>query len=212
MQPCLKWNKIILAWIFMRQLFTQLQHLSTVIARCCLQAPDWTRPWTPPTMTQTHLNSADVLKWYFACTEVLLQKTHVPKLISYVPKSLCTKTVHLFVPKLSCTRYRKRANPCGLSADLECRCEMCCTRIAGNAGHKKSPSGYHRTTLWGQIFATKARIDNRKKNLLNNNFTPHVHNMAKFGPLMAEITVYQFGASLQILTGFASWQRYCMAL
>jgi len=28
---------------------------------------------------------------------------------------------------------------------------------------KKSPSGHHRTTLSGYIFATKARIDNRKK-------------------------------------------------
>jgi len=37
----------------MRQLFTQSQHLSTVITRRCLQAPDWTRPWTPPTMVQT---------------------------------------------------------------------------------------------------------------------------------------------------------------
>jgi len=28
---------------------------------------------------------------------------------------------------------------------------------------KKSPSAHHRTTLSGYIFATKARIDNRKK-------------------------------------------------
>jgi len=28
---------------------------------------------------------------------------------------------------------------------------------------KKSPSGHHRTTLSGYIFATKLRIDNRKK-------------------------------------------------
>jgi len=45
MEPRLKWNKIILAWIFMSQLFTQSQHLSTVIARRHLQAPDWTRSW-----------------------------------------------------------------------------------------------------------------------------------------------------------------------
>jgi len=43
------------------------------------------------------------VKWYFACTEVVLQKTHIPKLISYVSKSSCTETVHPFVPKLSCT-------------------------------------------------------------------------------------------------------------
>jgi len=28
---------------------------------------------------------------------------------------------------------------------------------------KKSPSGHHRTTLSGYIFATKAHIDNQKK-------------------------------------------------
>jgi len=26
---------------------------------------------------------------------------------------------------------------CGYSANLECRSEMCCTRLAGNAGPKK---------------------------------------------------------------------------
>ena len=47
---------------------------------------------------------------------------------------------------------------------------------------KSSPSAHHRTILSGHIFATKARIDNRK-NLL-----------------------------LVISTGIASWQRYCPAL
>jgi len=60
---------------------------------------------------------------------------------------------------------------CGLSVNLECRSEMCCTRLAENAGRKKSPSAHHRTTLLGYIFATKARIDNRKKNLLSSNIS-----------------------------------------
>jgi len=30
----------------MRQLFTQSQHVSAVIARRHLEAPDWTRQWT----------------------------------------------------------------------------------------------------------------------------------------------------------------------
>ena len=51
---------------------------------------------------------------------------------------------------------------CGLSANLECMSEMCCPRLAGNTGRKKSPSAHHRTTLSGYIFLTKARIDNRK--------------------------------------------------
>jgi len=54
---------------------------------------------------------------------------------------------------------------CGLGANLGCRSEMCCTRLAGNTGRKKSPSGHHRTTLSSYIVATKARIDNRKKKL-----------------------------------------------
>ena len=51
----------------------------------------------------------------------------------------------------------------GLSANSECRSEMCCTRLYENTGCKKSPSGHHRTTLSGYIFATKAHIDIRKK-------------------------------------------------
>jgi len=43
---------------------------------------------------------------------------------------------------------------------------------------KESSSGHHRTTLSGYIFAIKARIDNRKKNLLNSNVSPTCpHNM-----------------------------------
>ena len=36
---------------------------------------------------------------------------------------------------------------------------------------QKSPSGHHRTTLSGYIFATKAHIDNRKKSLLSSNMS-----------------------------------------
>jgi len=57
---------------------------------------------------------------------------------------------------------------CGPSVNLECRSEMCCTRLAENTGHKKVAKnrhlGHHRTTLSGYIFATKALIDSRKKN------------------------------------------------
>jgi len=62
-------------------------------------------------------------------------------------------------------------------------------RLAGNAGPKNLPSGHHRTTLSGYIFANKACIDNRKKSLLNSNVSPTCppHNMVNFGPLAAEI-------------------------
>jgi len=40
---------------------------------------------------------------------------------------------------------------------------MCCTQLTGNGGPKKLPAAHHCTTLSGYIFATKARINNRKK-------------------------------------------------
>ena len=64
---------------------------------------------------------------------------------------------------------------CGLSANLRCRSETCCTRLAGNTGRKKvaryATFGHHCTTLLGYIFATKARSQ----------------NMVYFGLLAAEI-------------------------
>jgi len=53
---------------------------------------------------------------------------------------------------------------------------------------QKSLSGHHRITLSGYIFATKARVDNRKKNLLSGNiFSTCPHNTVNFDPLTAEI-------------------------
>ena len=53
---------------------------------------------------------------------------------------------------------------------------------------QKSPSGHHRTTLSGYIFATKACINNRKKNLLSSIMSSTcLHNMVNFGLLAAEI-------------------------
>ena len=59
---------------------------------------------------------------------------------------------------------------------------------------QKSPSGHHPTTLSGYIFATKARIDNRKKNLLSSNISPTCpRNMVNVGPLAAEIVSLVWG-------------------
>ena len=52
---------------------------------------------------------------------------------------------------------------------------------------QKSPSGHHRTTLTGYIFANKACIDNRKK-LVKQQYLLYIrYNMANFGLLTAEI-------------------------
>jgi len=49
---------------------------------------------------------------------------------------------------------------------------------------RTSPSAHHRINLSGYIFATEARIDNRKNNLLNINIFPICpYNMVNFGPL-----------------------------
>jgi len=59
---------------------------------------------------------------------------------------------------------------------------------------QKSPSAHHRTTLSGYVFATEARIDNRKKNLLSSNISPTCpYNMVNFGPLAAEIASLVWG-------------------
>jgi len=58
---------------------------------------------------------------------------------------------------------------------------------------QKSPSGYHRTTLSGYIFANKACIDNRKKLLSSNISSTCPHNMVNFGPLAAEIVSLVWG-------------------
>jgi len=59
---------------------------------------------------------------------------------------------------------------------------------------KKSPSEHHRTNLSGYTPATKAPIDNRKKNLLSSNiFSTRSHNMVNFGLLAAEIAPVVWG-------------------
>ena len=73
---------------------------------------------------------------------------------------------------------------------------------------QKSPSGHHRTTSSGYIFATKARIDNRKK-VVKQQYLLHMpYNMVNFGPLVAEILSLVWGTPA-ISRGFAFWIRYC---
>jgi len=64
---------------------------------------------------------------------------------------------------------------------------MCCTRLAEKYRTEKSPSRHHRTILSDYIFATKACIDNLKKDLLNiNTFSTCAHNMVNFGTITVE--------------------------
>jgi len=77
---------------------------------------------------------------------------------------------------------------------------MYCTRLGAlemqdaKKVTKKSPSGHHRKNLSGYIFATKAHIDNRKKNFLSSNISSTCpHNMVNFSLLAAEIVSLVWG-------------------
>jgi len=78
-------------------------------------------------------------------------------------------------------------------------------KIQNAKNRQNSPSGHHRTTLLGCIFATKACVDNQKQTCstaVSPPDTPAPHNMANFGPLTAEIDLPVWGTQ-QISTGFA---------
>jgi len=66
-------------------------------------------------------------------------------------------------------------------------------QLDGNAGPKKSPSGHHRATLSGYIFATEAHVDNQKKMLSSNISRTCPYDIVNFGLLVAEIVLLVWG-------------------
>ena len=79
---------------------------------------------------------------------------------------------------------------CGLSANLECRSEMCCTRLAeiqDAKSRQKSTSGHHRSICRAISSQLRHVSTIRKKNLLSSNMSTCPHNMVNFGLLAAEI-------------------------
>jgi len=99
---------------------------------------------------------------------------------------------------------------CGLSANSECRSEMCCTRLAGNAGPKKSPKIRHLGTIAHLCRAISSQLRHVltiEKHLLNSNIYPTPpHNMVNFGSLTAEIRSGVWGTPSKFQ------RRYCTAL
>jgi len=86
---------------------------------------------------------------------------------------------------------------CGPSANLECRSEMCCMQLAGNAGPKKSPKIRHLGTIAQLCRAISSQLRHVLtigKNLLNSNSSPtRPHNMVNFGILSDEIVSLVWG-------------------
>ena len=65
----------------------------------------------------------------------------------------------------------------GLSANLECRSEVCCTRLAGNAGPKKLPKIHHRGTITQLCMAISSQLRQLStigKKLVKQQCLPHM--------------------------------------
>ena len=86
---------------------------------------------------------------------------------------------------------------CGLSANLECGSETCCTRLAENTGCKEIAKILHLRTiaqLCRAISSQLRHISTIEKILLNSNiFSTCPYNMMNFGPLAAEIDPVVWG-------------------
>jgi len=80
---------------------------------------------------------------------------------------------------------------CGPSVNLECRSEMCCTRLARNTGRTNDAKNRHLgaiAQICRAIYSQLRHVSTIGKKLLSSNISPTCpHNMANFGPLTAEI-------------------------
>jgi len=87
---------------------------------------------------------------------------------------------------------------CGPRANLECRSERCCTRLAANAGPKKVAKNRHLGTIPQLCRAISSQRRHAstigKKNLLSSNISSTCpHNKVNFGPLAAETVSLVWG-------------------
>jgi len=89
---------------------------------------------------------------------------------------------------------------------------MCCTRLAENPGHKKSPTNRHQGTIAQICLAISSQlthVSTTGKSLLNSNVSSTCpHNVANFGPLTAEIGsgIWDIPANFN---GFRALASYC---
>ena len=93
---------------------------------------------------------------------------------------------------------------CGLSANLECRSEVCSTRLDENTGSKKSPKNRHLGTIaqiCRAISSQLRHVSTIEKSLWNSNLLHSSRNMANFDPLTAEIGLPVSGTPANF-TGF----------
>jgi len=105
---------------------------------------------------------------------------------------LLFSSTNLSGSRLNVCHTSARGVACGPSANLECTSEMCCTRLAGNAGPQKSPKFAMGTIapLCRAISSQLRHVSTIIKKLVKHqcNISPTCpHSMVYFGPLTAEI-------------------------
>jgi len=95
---------------------------------------------------------------------------------------------------------------CGLSANLECWSEICCTRLAANAGPKKVAKNRHLGTIAQLRRAISSQLGHistiGEKLLSSNTFSTCLYNMVNFGPLAAEMLSLVWGTTPANFNGF----------
>jgi len=97
---------------------------------------------------------------------------------------------------------------CGLSANLECRSDMCRTQLSGNTGHKNDAKNRHLRTIAQLCRAVSLQLRHVStiEKMLNSNMTSTCpYNMAKFCPLTSEICWRDWGTP-------ANFNRFCVLL
>ena len=103
-----------------------------------------------------------------------------------------SSSIFFSLPNLSGRRldvYHTSSHGVGLSANLECRFEMCCTRLAEI--RKKVAKNRHLGTIAQLRLAISSQLRHVSTigiKLVKQQYLLHIpHNMANFGPLTAEI-------------------------
>ena len=99
-------------------------------------------------------------------------------------------------PQIGCLPYFHTC--CGLSVNLRCRSETCCTRLAESTGRKNNVAkNRHLGTIAQLCRAISSQLRHvstiGKKNLLSSNIFSRCPHMANFGPLTAEIDPVVWG-------------------
>jgi len=88
---------------------------------------------------------------------------------------------------------------CGLSVNLECRSETCCTRLAENTGCKKSPKIRHLCTiaeLCRAISSQLRHVSTIGKKLAKQQYLFHMFSRyGELSPLPAEINLPVWGTA-----------------